>query len=151
MNNLSQIELNEKFEIFLFNIDDYLESIIDKASKQGYVFDYSLDSLKDMENYINKNHTTIEDDDYNDLSAYLGEIVRLKYGGKWICCLDKVNNSLYYGFPVIEGHSVTDVLFSPFHIIKAFILRRKPNLFYEAIGSQVNPQPIDWSQFPDEN
>ncbi len=104
-----------------------------------------------MENYINKNNITIEDDDYNDLSAYLGEIVRLKYGGKWICCLDKINNSLYYGFPVIEGHSIPDVVFSPFHVIKAFILRRKPNLFYDAIENQVNPQQIDWSQFPDEN
>ena len=40
MENLSIEELKEKFENFLFNIDDYLENIIDKANNQGYVFDY---------------------------------------------------------------------------------------------------------------
>jgi len=111
----------------------------------------SLNSLKDMESYIIKNNTTVNDDDYNDLSAYLGEVLRLTYGGKWICNLDKINNSLFYGFPVIEGHSDSGVLFSPFHIVKAFILRKKTNLFYEAIENQVNPQKIDWSQFPTED
>jgi hypothetical protein len=145
--NLSKEELEEKFENFLFNIEDYLESIIDKANSQDYVFDYTLNSLKDVESYIIKNNTTIDDDDYNDLSAYLGEVLRLTYGGKWICNLDEINNSLYYGFPVIEGHSVSGVLFSPFHIVRAFILRRKTNLFCEAIESQVHPQEIDWSKF----
>lgn len=151
MKNLSRVELEEKFENFLFNIDDYLDNIIAKAVSQGYNFDYSLDSLKDVENYIIKNNITIDDDDYNDLSAYLGEVLRLKYGGNWICNLDKENNSLSYGFPVIEGHSIPDVLFSPFHVMKAFFLRKKVNLFYEAIESQVNPKDIDWSQFPTED
>ena len=134
----------EKFEQFLFHCDDYLENIIERAKNQGYIFDYSFETLKDIENYINKSNTTIEDDDYNDLSAYLGEVVRLKYGGKWACCLDKKNNSLYYGFPVIDGHSAFDVVFSPFHLIKAYILRKKPNLFSEAIENQVNPKQINW-------
>jgi hypothetical protein len=138
-------ELEEKFENYLFNIDEYLESISNKANHQGYNFDYSLDTLNDVENYIIKNNTTIESDDYNDLAAYLGEVLRLNYGGKWICNLDKENNSLSYGFPVIEGHSIPDVLFSPFHVVKAFILRKKSNLFFEAIESQVNPKDIDWS------
>jgi hypothetical protein len=128
MKDLSQEEWQEKFENFLFNIDEYLENIIDKGNIQGYNFDYSLNSLNDIESYIIKNNTTVNDDDYNDLAAYLGEVIRLKYGGKWICNLDNVNNSLYYGFPVIEGHSIPDVLFSPFHLIKAFILGRFKNL-----------------------
>jgi hypothetical protein len=151
MKDLTQEELEEKFENFLFNLDDYLENIIDKANNQGYEFNYSLDSLSDIECFIIKNGTTVDDDDYNDLSAYLGECLRLNYGGKWICNLDKLNNSLYYGFPVIEGHSIQDVLFSPFHLIKAFILRKKSNLFQKAIESQINPKPIDWSKFQTEN
>jgi len=138
MKNLSTEEIKEKFENFLFNIDNYLESIIDKANSQGYVFDYSLNSLKDMESYIIDNNITADSDDYSDLSAYLGEVLRLTHSGKWICNLDEKNNSLYYGFPVIEGHTIPDVLFSPFHIVKAFILRKKINLFREAIENQVN-------------
>jgi hypothetical protein len=148
---LSEIELEEKFENFLFNIDEYLDNIVAKAESQGYNFNYNLENLKDMESYITKNSTTVDDDDYNDLSAYLGEVLRLNHGGKWICNLDKDNNSLSYGFPVIEGHSVADVLFSPFHVVKAFILRKKINLFYEAIESQVHPQDIDWSQISNED
>jgi len=152
MENLSKEELEKKFENFLFNIDDCLNNIIDKAGSQGYNFDYSLDSLIDMEKYIIENNTTLNDDDYNDLSAYLGEVHRLEYGGKWICNLDEENNSLSYGFPVIEGHSsIPNVLFSPFHVVKAFILYKKINLFRDAIKSQVHPKDIDWSQYPNED
>jgi hypothetical protein len=150
LENLSKEEIEEKFEIFLFNISDSIEQIEDKANQQNLKFDYTLNSLRNIEIYILKNNTTITDDDYNDLSAYLGEVLRQNSKGKWICNLDKEGNSLYYGFPVITGHSIDGVLFSPFHLIKAFILRKKENLFKDAIDSQVNPKEIDWSGYPNE-
>ncbi|CEN48568.1 conserved hypothetical protein [Capnocytophaga canimorsus] len=69
-------ELEDKFENFIFNIDDYLESIQNKAKSQGLDFDLSIKSIDLIEKYIVNNDITIENDDYNDLSAYLGEVVR---------------------------------------------------------------------------
>ncbi|MFK8281916.1 hypothetical protein [Capnocytophaga cynodegmi] len=144
-------ELEDKFENFIFNIDNYVESIQNKAKSQDLDFDLSIKSVDLIEKYIVNNDITIENDDYNDLSAYLGEVVRRNFqNAQWKCNLDKENNSLYYGFPVIEGHSTERILLSPFHLIKAFILRKKERLLLGAIESQIHPKLIDWSDFPTE-
>lgn len=151
LNKFSKKDLIEKFENFLFNMNDYLEQIEIKASEQNFKFDFTIENLNQVEAYLIDNNTIVDSNDYNDISAYLGEVVRINYGGKWICCLDKENNSLYYGFPVIEGHTkIKDLLFSPFHIVRSFILNHKKDLFTNAIKSQVNPKEIDWSKFPTE-
>ena len=107
-----------------------------KAKKQGYNLDLSLASLKELEQYVIVNNIHIDSDDYTDISAYLGEVAKNNYRGKWICNIDKENNSIYYGFPVITGLcSVEDVLFSPFHVVKAFILRKKEKDFLSSIIS----------------
>lgn len=151
MKDLSVEELENNFDNFIFNIDDYIDSIQEKARAQGYNFNLTINSLDEVEEYIITNNINVQDDDFNDLSAYLGEFVVENFEGRWKCNLDKVNNSLYYGFPVIEGHSLSDVLFSPFHVIKAFILRKRKGLLKEAILSQVNPQKIDWTNYPTED
>ena len=81
----------------------------------------------------------------------MGEVVRKNYGGKWICNLDNKNNSLYYGYPVIAGHSKFDVLFSPFHSVKIYLVRPREDHFITAIESQVNPEPLNLDKFPTEN
>ncbi len=93
---------------------------------------------------------TIDDDDYDNAVCYLGEVVIKNYGGNWICNLDKKYNSLYYGFPVITNHTKQKILYSPFHIIRAFLLRKKENLLTTSIESQINPTTIDLSDLPDE-
>lgn len=132
---------------FLFNLSDYIEHLQAKAENENLNLDKSLDSLNDLEAYIIKNNVSVDSDDYNDISAYLGEIVRSKFGGKWICNLDNENNSLYYGFPVIEGHALDGILFSPFHVVRAFILRKKEQLFLTAIKSQVYPKRLIGATF----
>ena len=142
--HLSKEELVEKFEQFLFNMTNCLEQFEEKSLKKGYHFDYGFDSLSLVEKYIVENEVIIESDDYNDISSYCGEVLRKNIeGSKWICNLDEENNSLYYGFPVIEGHSIPNVLFSPFHIIRLFILRKKPNLIYDAIASQLSVEQLN--------
>ncbi len=148
--NLTVKELEEKFDNFLFNIDDYIEDLQDKAAKQQLNLDLSVQSVNDLEKFILKNNISVDSDEYNDCSAYLGEVVVENFEGKWICNLDKENNSLYYGFPVVTAHSKEGVLFSPFHVVKAFILRKKENLFIDAIKSQVEPTEVDWSKYPSE-
>lgn len=149
--NLSKEELQEKFELFLFNMDDILEAFVDKLESKGITLDYSLNSLTLLESYLSENKVTIKDDDYNDASEYLGEVVRLKYGGKWICNLDDKDNSLYYGYPVIAGHSKFDVLFSPFHSVRIYLIRPRENHFKIAIESDINPEPLNLDRFPTED
>jgi len=151
LKDLPSKQLEEKFEIFIFNMDDCLEQFIERAEKKEIILDYSILSLKLLENYLLENKTTINDDDYNDASSYLGEVIRKNYNGQWICNLDKENNSLYYGFPVITKHVNYDILYSPFHVVKAFLLRHKENLFFISIESQLNPQKIDLSDLPNED
>ena len=150
LEKLTVKELEEKFDNFLFNIDDYIEDLQNRAENQHFRLDLSLHSVDDLEKFILKNDVSVGSDEYNDCSAYLGEVVVENFKGRWICNLDKENNSLYYGFPVITGHSKEGVLFSPFHVVKAFILRKKENLFMDAIKSQVEPTEIDWSKYPNE-
>lgn len=143
LQKLAQEKLKEKFNLFLFEMSDNLEQLEQKTAENGYNLDYSISSLTQIENYIIENKISVNSNDYDGLSTYLGEVVRKNYGGKWICNLDEKNNSLYYGFPVIQDHSKYDVLFSPFHIVKAFIIRPKGNLFITAIESQINPPNIN--------
>lgn len=145
--NLSEDELKEKFENFIFNVDDYIEDLESRTEKYGLKLDFSLDSLKEIEKYILKKNIKIDDDEYDYIAAYLGEVIVKNFKLKWQCNLDKINNSLYYGFPVLEGLSKKDVLYSPFHIIKAFILRHKEGLIINSIESLVNPEPIDWNKY----
>ena len=44
--NLSKEELEEKFELFIFNMDDILEAFIAKLEKKGYTLHYSLEKLR---------------------------------------------------------------------------------------------------------
>ncbi|GAD06202.1 hypothetical protein [Porphyromonas crevioricanis] len=147
MQNLNSEILEEKFETFLSCVDDYVENLQLRAKRKGIYLDVSLDSLCELEKYIVQNDVSVDSDEYNDCAAYLGEVVRKEFQGKWICNLDKEDNSLYYGFPVIQGHAPNNVLFSPFHVVKAFVLRKKENLFITAIKSQIYPATIDWSKF----
>ncbi|WP_160138676.1 hypothetical protein [Chryseobacterium sp. c4a] len=147
IDNLTPIELEEKFQKFLLNIDGYIENLRSKAENENLKLDMSLNSLNDLETYSSKTNIAVDIDHYTDVAAYLGELVRKEFGGKWICCLDKENNPAYYGFPVIEGHAPEGVLFAPFFVVEAFLLREKKSLFLNAIKIQVGANRIDWSKF----
>ncbi len=122
----------------------------DQAEHQDLKLNLSLKSLYDLEQWILKRDISVNSDEYNDCAAYLGEVVVQNFKGKWICNLDNENNSLYFGFPVVIGHSKEGVLFSPFHVVKAFILRKRQDVFLDAIKSRVEPTKIDWSKFTNE-
>ena len=71
MQNLDSGILEEKFENFLFNIDDYIESLQLTAEQKGICLDMSLGSLYSLEKYIVQNNVSVDSDDYNDCSTYL--------------------------------------------------------------------------------
>ncbi|WP_312076435.1 hypothetical protein [Chryseobacterium sp.] len=45
-------ELEEKFENFLFHIDDYVETLIENAQRIGFELNFSLQSLINLEKYL---------------------------------------------------------------------------------------------------
>jgi hypothetical protein len=79
------------------------------------------------------------------LGRYLGESVRMKYGGKWVLPLDD-NKNINFNTPVIVGHSsVADLEFSPFFTMRAYFLRRKHGTLQKAIDAQIKPHHANLS------
>ncbi|MFD2287264.1 hypothetical protein GJU39_13675 [Pedobacter petrophilus] len=150
LEDFTKVELEEKFEMFIFNMDDYLESFIDKVEKQGYNLDYSIKSLTDLENYLTQNKVDKDSDDVNDAAAYFGEVVRKNIGGRWDCDLED-ESDLYYGKPVIVGHTTPDdLMLSPFDSVMIYILRPAKDFFLSVIRSHINDEPINLDEFPTE-
>jgi hypothetical protein len=74
-------------------------------------------------------------------ARYYGEVVRHKYGGKWILSIDDPND-LYYGLPVIIGHAKDDIEFAPSEMILNLLTSRKKGLLQQIVQSHVAPERI---------
>lgn len=67
IDNLTTQELEERFDNFIFNIDDYIESLEDQAEHQDLKLNLSLKSLYDLEQWILKRDISVNSDEYNRL------------------------------------------------------------------------------------
>ncbi len=137
--NLSQQEADEKLQLFLIELDDYLEEFIEVAKENNYELDYSYNSLDELEKFALQFDFTYESDFYSGASRYYGETIVKKFGGKWIISNDIKDNSIYFGFPVIIGHTKFDIQFSSFHVMRNFLALKKIGLLKSAIESHINP------------
>ena len=150
LQDLTKEELDEKFEMFLFNMDDNLEEFIERLDKKGYHLDYSEKSLNTLEQFIINEKIGWDDDDVNKAGMYFGEYIRKKYNGKWRCSLEDKDN-IYYGMPVIFGYTEPkDLEISPIDDVQTLIVRPRKNHFKIIIDNDINPEEIDWTGFPDE-
>ena len=59
-------KIQENFEEFMFYIDDTLDEIKQKASKQGYHLDMSLESLKDLAQFVRENDVKNDPENIDD-------------------------------------------------------------------------------------
>lgn len=141
----------DDFEMFLFMIDDVLEPFIEQAEQAGYVLNYSLESLDQVEAYAIEVDTKPLDDFHGRASQYLGETVRKVFGGHWELSLNMKENSMNYGKPVIVGHSKYDVEFPPYEVVARFLRRRLPGLLKQVVLNDVDPQILDLSDLPTED
>ena len=149
--DLTKEELEDKFNNFIFNIDDYLESIIDKADEQGCNLDYSLRSLNDLEKYLSENNTDKDSDDVNDAAAYFGEVVRKNFGGTWKCSLNMETNSMYYGKPVITNYTdPEDLELSPFESVLFYLIEPTENHFLGIIENDLDFDGLNLNDIPTE-
>lgn len=144
-------ELEEMFENFLFSVDDYMDNILEKTKEQGYILDFSLQSLANVEKYLVQNRIRANDDDINDSAAYLGEVIRKTIGGRWTCSLDLKNNSIYYGRPVITEYTTPkDLEFSPFDCILNYLADPEPGYFIKAVTNDLEDEPLNLDDIPTE-
>lgn len=147
---------NERLQLFTFNKADEQDAFIETAEQEGYLLDYSLNSLTELERYVRANNLTVSDKSNKaiaqrmDCWTYLGEVVRRNFGGRWQVSMND-ENSLNRGLFVIEGHAKTPgVEFVPSRLLQAFIQRGRGGEWRRAIEAQTDPRPVDFSDLQEE-
>jgi hypothetical protein len=147
--SLDFTEATEKFQLFLFELEDRQEAFTEMAAAEGYVLDYCLGSLTELERYLTA--LTWSWDDKSDEAVgrrldcwtYLGEVMRRNYGGDWQLSWND-DNSANRGHFFITGHRPIDgVEFTPLRLVKAFIQRGKPGALTRAVQVQAVSTQID--------
>jgi len=147
---LNKNEEIEKFELWLFEMDNRLEPLVDYAENKGYSLDYSLESLLDFETFILVEKITFEHDLFITCARYLGEILVQNFNGKWALDIDDPN-SLYYGKPVVTNYSKYGTIFSPINILKNYTRAYKRGLLLKVIKSDIDPENFNLDKYPTEN
>jgi hypothetical protein len=116
----------EKFEFYVFEMDDVLEPFVAEAKAARYNFDYSLDSLEDLERYLARAPVGADRSLYlNRAARYLGEVFRNVVGGHWELCLTPPNNA-YFKLPIITGYSDSGIEFCPIIMVQGYAFSPEP-------------------------
>lgn len=127
-----QIDI-EKFQRFVFEMDDVLEVFIAFAESKGFRLDYSISSLGDLELFIDDlGDVAREGEMLNRCSRYVGEVFRRNLGGCWDLCLDDQKN-INFRLPVINRFSDIDLEFCPLAVVGNYVARRKRGLLRDAV------------------
>jgi hypothetical protein len=134
---LTSPEELEKFEFFLFEMDDVLEEFIDQARIAGYRLDYTLESLEVLESYLASHPNAKQDERLKNRAArYLGEVFRKNVGGKWELCLDGPQFA-YFKLPVISGWAKMPLSFCPIEIIENCLVRPGEGILKRAVEANL--------------
>jgi len=128
----------EKFEQYLVEMDDVLETFIAEAKQAGVTLDYSEQSLDALEPYLMEKLAAGTNRDLlrNQGGRYLGETFRQLIGGKWELCL-KDPDYLYFKLPVITGYSAQPIEFCPNEVVANFLAGNKSGLFKRAFAAHA--------------
>lgn len=137
----------ERFDRFIFIMEDQLEALEGKAESYGIHLTRELDSLEKLEHFFDEITINLSKEEKNELSVifgrYLGEITRETFGGKWHLPLGNPKN-INFNTPVIVGHTKIDGLeFPALSVMHAYSLRKKPGLLRKAVMSQIEPKAVD--------
>ena len=148
---------NEKLQQYLFHLADNQEDFVENLENSGYNVDYSLDSLAELERYIEGMGEQIAWKNKAETAAvlrlgvwsYIGETFRKNFGGGWLVSLNNPD-SVYYGKWVISGFSELGLEFDPLGTMLSFLLRGKPSI-RGMMESYVRIVPLDLSHLPEED
>jgi len=128
-------EDQEKFEQFVFEMDDVLEDFVSGARHAGFALDYSMESLDVFERYLAAVSKGSQDSETENRAArYLGEVFRKNIGGQWELCA-KGPNYLFFKLPVIGGYSDRSTEFCPIEVLGNFLQRMQPGMLRRAVES----------------
>lgn len=144
LTSMSRKELLEMFDSFLLKVDFRIEHLKSVTKDDGYNWDFSMQSLDALEDFILKNNIDRDHALYDDVASYIGEVVRATYGGKWECWLNMKEDSVHYGMPVITGFNKYDMPLCPYETLRLFVHRKKKGLISNNINFCVNPPEIDF-------
>lgn len=148
---------NEELQEYLFYLSDNQDEFINDLEVQGYSLDYSLDTLSELERYIQNKDGEIAWKNKAESAArlrlgvwsYLGETFRKVFGGGWNVSLEDPQN-VNYGQWVIRGFDTVGVEFDPLGTLQGYLLRGKPGTLRRALESHVRSTLLDLSDLPEE-
>ena len=139
-------EEEDKLFSFLLLMADEQNKFLRVANALGYRLTnpQSMKSLEELERYIREQRLTFQESSDEALSDrtncwyYLGEVVRLNYGGGWEFSMHE-DNTANWGAYVVVGHCpVAGVEFEPLSIVRNFIANGYPSgAFRRAIMADV--------------
>lgn len=126
----------EKFQFYLFEMDDVLEAFIAEAKRAGVTLDYSKQSLDALEPYLIEKLSAETDRDLlrNQAGRYVGEAFRKLIGGHWELCL-KDPDYIYFKLPVVTGYSAHPIEFCPNEVVGNFLGSKKPGMLKKAFAA----------------
>lgn len=137
----------EKFNRFIFIMDDQLEALEEIAESHGIDLTLDLESLEKLEQLFDAMTLNSSKEEKNELSItfgrYLGEIVIKTFGGKWHLPLENPKN-INFNTPVIIGHTkINGLEFPALDVMHAYSLRKKSGMLRRAVMSQTAPKAPD--------
>ncbi|KXT71208.1 hypothetical protein [Streptococcus cristatus] len=140
-------KMQEKFDEFIFYIDDLVDEIKTAANVQGFNLDLSLQSLSDLAYYIRKNNIVNDQEhiaEFLNCWVYLGEVFRLHANGaEWTVGVNEPKN-INYGLYYLTGYNEIDSEFIPILYVNNFAQskdRLDNDFFYKLVQSSINPEP----------
>lgn len=154
---LDKEKIQENFQEFMFYIDDTLDAIKGKAAQKGYHLDMSMESLKDLAEFIRENDVKNDPENIENFFSswvYLGEVFRLQTKGAYWTVGTENPKNLNYGLEYLTGYNEIGSEFIPLLILNNFTLsspnRLNNNFFYELVLKRLNPKPINLDHLPTE-
>lgn len=150
MMKIDQIKAKEEFDDFLISMDDQIDWLTEQAKQHNIELYNSSNTPETLEQLFDLMSEGMNESDTESLiiifGRFLGEFVRLTYGGQWKLPLDDPKN-INFNTPVITGHSpVKGLEFAPIRIMRAYALRRKAGTIRRAIENHIAPAILDLSQ-----
>src|SRR5262245_23321347 len=127
----------DRFDGFVFEMSEVLDTFTQEADQVGFRLDYSLDSLTTLERYLLECLSTVDGPSTlmkNRAARYLGEVFRRTYGGTWKLC-DGGPKYLFHGLPVIAEYARVDVEFCPIEMIANVIRCAEPGSLLKVVES----------------
>ena len=140
-------EAKEKFDNFLFIMDDQLEAVESEAEKRDIPIAVDMGSLENLERLFFQVTENCSEDEKQGwivtFARYVGEIVRETFNGKWHLSLEDPKN-IYFNTPVIINHTkIENLQFSPIFAVRALSLRKKSGLLRKIVMADIKPRELN--------